>query len=208
MNKILFRDRSLNDFLDMLASSSPIPGGGPLAALLGAQACALGEMVCNITLSNKKYANIKDEVRAVLAELFSARSKFLTLMEKDADGFSSLMDTLQMSRDSFESDSHRKKILDEAFKNSAFAPIQVAKLCISLIPSFVFILEKGNKNLLSDSVIAANTLVSCLSCAVQNVRVNANCVSDKTYVENINVLIKEWFLDMDTLKNSLNAKHV
>ena len=103
MSTFLFRNRSINDFLNVLASPASVPGGGAVAGLQGAEACALAEMVCNFTLTNKKYASIESDVREVLAKLFSARNEFLSLMDKDAEGFSKLMEVLQKPKESFSS---------------------------------------------------------------------------------------------------------
>lgn len=208
MDKILFCDYSIKNFLDVLASSSPIPGGGPLAALTGAQACALGEMVCNITLSNKKYADIKDEVCRIVEKLSSSRNEFLNLMEKDAEGFDALMKVFARNKDSFTDADSRKKIVDNALKKSAAAPISMSELCVSLVPLFVFILERGNKNLLSDSIIAAKTLCSCFFSAVCNVRVNINYVSDKSYVDTVNSTIEGWFSEIKVLEDALSLKSI
>lgn len=203
MSTFLFRNRSINDFLDVLASPASVPGGGAVAGLQGAEACALAEMVCNFTLTNKKYASIESDVREVLAKLFSARNEFLSLMDKDAEGFSKLMEVLQKPKESFSSPSERTKVLDDAFKLSAAAPTDMSKLCVSLVPCFIFILEKGNKNLLSDALVACKVLTTCFFSSLENIRVNVNYVKDKAYVEDVESVLKSRVSDMSILEDTL-----
>ena len=60
--------KTLAAFLDELASSSPAPGGGSVAALSGALGSALTAMVCNLTIGKKKYAAVEDEMKKILVQ--------------------------------------------------------------------------------------------------------------------------------------------
>ena len=83
MDQKPFRQRTIDEFLDDLGSSAPAPGGGAAAGLLGAQACALAEMVCHLTAANKNYADFHDKANEYLSVFNMARSIFLDLMDED-----------------------------------------------------------------------------------------------------------------------------
>ena len=93
MDQKPFRQRTIDEFLDDLGSSAPAPGGGAAAGLLGAQACALAEMVCHLTAANKNYADFHDKANEYLSVFNMARSIFLDLMDEDAANFLELMKT-------------------------------------------------------------------------------------------------------------------
>ena len=67
--------QSCEDFLDVLASKEPVPGGGGAAALVGAVGVALGHMVGALTVGKKKYADVQEDILALCAALKEARSK-------------------------------------------------------------------------------------------------------------------------------------
>ena len=79
MEKKAFRQRTIDEFLDDLGSKSPAPGGGAAAGLLGAQACALAEMVCHLTASNKAYAEFHDKAKEY-GSLFNMARSILVLV--------------------------------------------------------------------------------------------------------------------------------
>ncbi|MDD1622927.1 MAG: cyclodeaminase/cyclohydrolase family protein, partial [Methylococcaceae bacterium] len=68
------KDKSVEIFLDELASKQATPGGGSAAAVMGAQAAALTSMVCNLTIGKPKYAEVEAEMQALLAESEALRT--------------------------------------------------------------------------------------------------------------------------------------
>ena len=160
MEKKAFRERTINDFLDDLGSRSPAPGGGAAAGLLGAQACALAEMVCHLTESNKNYAQFHEKAGEYAAVFNMARSIFLDLMDEDAANFLELMETLRSIRNLPLEERQEKQL--EAFKKAIAVPRQMAQTMSELLPSFTNLLLKGNKNALSDSIMAAQSAIACI----------------------------------------------
>jgi len=75
---------SLAEFLDRLASDTPTPGGGSVAALTGALAASLGKMVCAFTLGRPKFAAVEPEVRVLSDRLTRAGSMLRALVDEDA----------------------------------------------------------------------------------------------------------------------------
>ena len=93
-----FRQGTIDQFLDDLGSKKAAPGGGAAAGLVGAQACALAEMVCHLTEANKNYAEFHEKAAEYAAVFQMARSIFLDLMDEDAKSFLELMNTLRAIR--------------------------------------------------------------------------------------------------------------
>lgn len=190
MEKKAFRERTINDFLDDLGSRSPAPGGGAAAGLLGAQACALAEMVCHLTESNKNYAQFHEKAGEYAAVFNMARSIFLDLMDEDAANFLELMETLRSIRNLPLEERQEKQL--EAFKKAIAVPRQMAQTMSELLPSFTNLLLKGNKNALSDSIMAAQSAIACIQSSIINVKINMKYIDDEFYEHEMKDTITSW----------------
>ena len=119
-----FRQGTIDQFLDDLGSKKAAPGGGAAAGLVGAQACALAEMVCHLTEANKNYAEFHEKAAEYAAVFQMARSIFLDLMDEDAKSFLELMNTLRAIRPLPLEERQEKQL--EAFKKAIEVPQQMA----------------------------------------------------------------------------------
>lgn len=86
----MIQDFTVSSFLEQLSSKSPTPGGGGAAGLGGAVGTALGEMVVNLTLGKKKYAEVEEEMQSILQSLSQIREEFMRLADEDAAVFAPL----------------------------------------------------------------------------------------------------------------------
>ena len=80
-------EKTCVEFVDVLASKAPVPGGGGAAALVGAIGMALGSMVCNLTIGKKKYAEYEESVKEILVQASELEKDLLAMIDKDAEGF-------------------------------------------------------------------------------------------------------------------------
>ncbi len=91
-------DKTVSQFLDELASRSPAPGGGSVAALAGATGAALTSMVCNLTIGKKKYADVQDDMNAVLEQTELLRAELMQLIDKDTEAFNAVMSAFALPK--------------------------------------------------------------------------------------------------------------
>lgn len=190
MDNVTFRQMSIDDFLEDLGSKKPAPGGGAAAGLVGAQACALAEMVCNLTASNKAYAEFHEKAKEYGAVFSMARSIFLDLMQEDADSFHTLMDTLRSIR-TLPLEKRRPR-QEEAFKKAITVPQSMAQTMTDLLPSFTNLLLHGNKNALSDAVMAAQLAMTCIRSSILTVKMNLKYIEDEFYEHEMNDTFTAW----------------
>lgn len=190
MDNVTFRQMSIDDFLEDLGSKKPAPGGGAAAGLVGAQACALAEMVCNLTASNKAYAEFHEKAKEYGAVFSMARSIFLDLMQEDADSFHTLMDTLRSIR-TLPLEERRPR-QEEAFKKAIAVPQSMAQTMTDLLPSFTNLLLHGNKNALSDAVMAAQLAMTCIRSSILTVKMNLKYIEDEFYEHEMNDTFTAW----------------
>ena len=90
---------SVTNFTEQLASPAPVPGGGGASALVGAIGIALGDMVGELTVGKKKYADVEDEIKALMARAQELRVKLLKCIEKDAEMFEPLSKAYGIPKD-------------------------------------------------------------------------------------------------------------
>lgn len=176
------RDQSLTQFTEEVASSSPAPGGGSVAAYAGAQGYALMAMVCRLTIGRKKFAAVEDEMRALLEFAALKQEHLLTLVDEDTQGFIVVMEALSLPKNNDEEISVRREALEIATIKAAEIPLRTARECLSGLRELPSLLDNGNSNALSDMGVAALMFKSGLEGALYNVQINAlglNCLKTK-----------------------------
>ena len=174
--------KSLSGFLDELASSSPAPGGGSVAALAGALGAALTSMVCNLTIGKKKYAGVEEDMKKILKESEELRARFTLLIDQDADAFNKVMEALSLPKDDESQRALRDAAITAATKEATMVPLEVMKHCIDALALAQNIAANGNKNSVSDAGVSALMLHAACESAALNVRINLNGLSDPEFV--------------------------
>jgi len=198
MNKKLV-EMSILEFLDELGSKSPAPGGGSVAALSGALAVALGEMVCNLTIGKEKYADVEDEIKNILRDCKKIREELIELIDKDTQAFNEVMKAFKLPKENEEQIEIRRKAIQDAFKNAALVPFETAKKSFEVLKLAKIIAEKGNKNSITDSGVSALLACSAVKAAIYNVRINLSSIKDEHFVNDLNSQIKKLEEECETL---------
>lgn len=165
---------SVNDFLSALAAKQPTPGGGSVAALAGALAAAMGEMVLNYSVGKKDLAAHEPVLRAALAELTRARSMLIELMIEDQLAFEQLTAARKACNNAGDKNPHFAAALLACIRipqSIGATAAAVLELCDRVTPIV-------NTYLLSDLAVAAEMAMATVRCAAYNVRVNLSDLSD------------------------------
>jgi formiminotetrahydrofolate cyclodeaminase len=176
-------DKTVKDFLEELASGSPAPGGGSVAALCGSLASALCSMVCRLTVDKKMYENVSDELKTVLEKTEFYRNVFTRLIDEDTEAFNFVMEAYRLPKASDEDKAKRKDAIEVALKKAADVPMEVLKHVSEMIEFSITVANKGNINSLSDSSVAALLLQSAGVAALYNIIINLKQIKDQEYVE-------------------------
>jgi formiminotetrahydrofolate cyclodeaminase len=176
--------KTLNEFLNELASNSPAPGGGSVAALAGAMGTALTSMVCNLTIGKKKYAEVEGEIKTVLEQAESLRQKLKTLIDQDTEAFNKVIEALSLPKETDEQKALRSAAIQSTTKDAARVPLEVMRLCLEGLSLAKTVAEKGNVNSVSDAGVSAIMFYGGLESAALNVQINLGSLQDKGFVEN------------------------
>lgn len=173
-------DKSLLSYFEELASNSPTPGGGNVSALCGALSASLGAMVCNLTIGKKKYVEVEAEMKEISAKLMEAQKEFFELAEKDNRAFDLVMDAFKLPKETDEEKAIRSGKIEEATIGAAQVPANVVKKCYDILPMIKTVVEKGNKNSLSDAGVAAKLIAGSAYGAYLNVLINCSSMTGNT----------------------------
>ncbi len=174
--------KTLAAFLDDLASSSPAPGGGSVAALAGALGAALTSMVCNLTIGKKKYAAVDEEMKKILVQAEEMRELFTALIDKDTEAFNKVMEAFSLPRETEPQKALRSAAIREATKEATNVPLEVMKHCIDALALTQQVADSGNVNSVSDAGVSAYMLHAAVESAALNVRINLNNLNDSEFV--------------------------
>ncbi len=178
---------TVTNFTEQLASPAPVPGGGGASALVGAIGAALGDMVGELTVGKKKYADVEEDVRALMAKAQDLRMRLLACVEKDAALFEPLSKAYGIPKD----DPARDEIMEKCLRDAASAPLEVFDLCCEAILLQQEFAEKGSRLVISDAATGAALCWGAMYGAAVNVKVNTRLMKDRAYAEKINAHVDE-----------------
>jgi len=181
----------INTFLNELASSSPAPGGGSVAALAGSLGTALSSMVCNLTIGKEKYADVQDEIKNVLKNSEKLRKKLTKLIDEDTEAFNDVIKAFKMPKDTEEQKNRRSKSIQEGYKTAANVPLETAKTCKKILDVALVVAEKGNKNSITDAAVSALMAKAGVQSAILNVKINLGSIKDEKFVKQISTELEE-----------------
>jgi formiminotetrahydrofolate cyclodeaminase len=177
------KDTAIEPFLDALASSSATPGGGSAAAILGGMGAALVSMVCNLTIGKKKYADVEDEMKDVLAKAEDLRHRLTGMIQEDVKAFDTVMGAYGMPKETDADKAARGAAIQDALKQATEVPIHCCRLAREVIDLALTASAKGNLNVISDAGVGVLSAYAALRSAALNVYINAKMISDKSFVE-------------------------
>lgn len=177
------KDTAIEPFLDQLASSAATPGGGSAAAILGGMGAALVSMVCNLTIGKKKYADVEDDMKEVLAKAEDLRHRMTAMIQDDVRAFDTVMGAYGMPKDTDDEKAARSAAIQDALKMATEVPIRCCHLAREVIDLSLIASEKGNINVISDAGVGVLSAYAALRSAALNVYINAKMISDTSFVE-------------------------
>lgn len=175
-------EMTVQDFTNLTASAAPAPGGGSIAALAGALAMALGQMVANLTLGKEKNREIRSLVRKYADQLQEAQQALLNAVDADSRAFDQYMAALAMPKNTDEEIAARKAAMQEGLKAAVAVPMEVAKRLSGLMPALGGVIICGNPNTVTDAMVAIMMARTGVLGAVYNARINLASITDPDFV--------------------------
>ena len=193
------------EFVKVLASDAPAPGGGGAAALVGAIGTALGNMVGSLTVGKKKYAAVEEEIIALKAKCDALQTELLNQVEADEINFLPLAKAYGIPKD----DPNRDKVMEEATIIACSTPMKIMELCCEAIDCIAVFAEKGSRLAVSDAGCGAVCCKAALQAASLNVFINTKSLKNRDVAEEMNrhanVMLNKYCQLADEIFNDVKA---
>ncbi|MGE5632700.1 MAG: cyclodeaminase/cyclohydrolase family protein [Caulobacteraceae bacterium] len=187
----MLADKTVKGFLEETASSAPVPGGGSVAALSAGLAAALTGMVANLTVGKKGYEGLEAEMEDIAKNAAEYREKFINDIDRDSDSFNGVMAAFKLPKDTEEQAKIRKDTIQASMKNAALVPLEVARDAFNMMTLAEKVVEKGNKNAVTDGAVAAMMARTAVLSALYNVKINLGSIKDTDFVEKLSKEVSE-----------------
>lgn len=191
-----FEKMEIRAFIDVLASDSPAPGGGSVAALCASMGAALVSMVANLTIGKEKYKESWQLMEDVVGKSESLRFKFVDLMNKDTESFNVFMAALKMPKTTEDEKCSRKKAMGEASKLATEIPLLTLESCVEMAELAYLAAKNGNTNTISDAGSAALIAEAAGRAAAYNVKINLPGVNDESFAADFKARMEEALLQL------------
>ena len=185
-------ERGLSGYLDEVAAGTPAPGGGSVAAVVGALAAALGEMVANLTLGREKYAAADATLRPARDRLTALRASLLEGAAADEAAYQTYRDAATLPRTSEGEKTTRTDAMQRALIAATDVPLGIARAAHEVAEILEAVAREGNPHVRSDAALGALLAEAALRGALLNVRGNAAMLEDRalaaTYLADADLL--------------------
>jgi len=177
------KNLTINEFAKIVASDSPVPGGGSIAALCGALSAALSEMVANLTVTKKKYADSKEEMNAIINKASQLRDRLLNYIEEDSLAYKKVMEAYKLPKETEEEKCLRLERIQEGLKVAASVPLEVAETSYEIFPLVEAVVLRGNSSSVTDALVGAMMARTGVLSAILNIRINLESIKDEDFVK-------------------------
>ena len=182
----MIKEMVTEEFLAELSSKKPTPGGGGAAALGGAAGVSLGQMVINLTLGKKKYADVEEEMKELLEQLETLKAEFLHLADEDARVFAPLAAAYGLPGTTDEEKKRKAEVLEGHLLTASLVPLHVMEDAQKALVIMDILAEKGSRMAVSDVGVGVQFIRTALTGAVMNVWINTKSMKDRDKAEELN----------------------
>ncbi|HKC81854.1 MAG TPA: glutamate formimidoyltransferase [Gemmatimonadaceae bacterium] len=169
---------SLSGFVASVASAAPVPGGGSVAAHVGALAAALAQMVTGLTIGKKKYTSVEAEMKEAALKAVSLGNTLASLVKRDAEAYSRVSEAYKLPKEPADAAARRSEAVTSALLKAAEVPLETARASVEVAQIAALVAEKGNSNAVTDAGVAALLAEAACKGADYNVRINVSALED------------------------------
>ncbi len=194
----------MREFCNETLSDSPAPGGGSVAALMGALGASLGGMVANLS-AGKRGLDDKIEYFSELAvKAQQLKDELLSLVDEDTNAFNKVMDAFGLPRDSAEEKAARSAAIERATKHAAEVPLKVMETAAKSYELLSQMAGNGNPASISDVGVGTLATRACIEGAAMNVRINLGQLKDEKFKSARRQKVQEICVDSEAQFKRIN----
>jgi glutamate formiminotransferase/formiminotetrahydrofolate cyclodeaminase len=195
---------TLREFCNDTASESPTPGGGSVAALLGALGASLGGMVANLSAGKRGWDDKVEYFSDWAVKAQKLKDELLALVDEDAAAFDKVMDAFALPKDSAQEKKARSAVIEEATKHAAEIPLKVMETAYKSCEILSEMAVKGNPASISDVGVGILAVRACIGGAALNVRINLGQLKDEKFRAAVLKKVQQISADSDARFNEIN----
>ena len=172
-------DMVVTDYLELLKSDAPAPGGGSVSALAGAQGIGLALMVADLTLGKAKYEDFQAVCQNVKEKGMPIYEELVAGIDKDTDAFNLISAAFKMPKDTDEEKAARRKAIADGTLTATEVPFRNMQLGFEALKLAETLVDHSNPNCASDLGVGVINLRDCVYGAWLNVKINLPGVKDE-----------------------------
>ena len=177
---------TIQEFLAVLSSKAPVPGGGGASALAGALGNALGQMVANLTIGKKRYADVEEEICGLLKRMEGLQAEFVRLADRDAGVFAPLAQCYSLPASTPEERAYKEQVMEERLYDASQVPMEIMERAVEMMEILDILADKGSRLAVSDVGVGIQYMRAALLGAVMNVYINTRSMKNRQRAEEIN----------------------
>ena len=170
---------NLRQFCNETLSDSPAPGGGSVAALMGALGASLGGMVANLSAGKRGWEDKLSYFSEWAVQAQQLKDELLFLVDQDTAAFNDVMAAFALSKESTEEKAARTAAIQAAYKYAAEIPLRVMQAASKTYQILAEMAENGNPASISDVGVGLLASRACIDGAAMNVRINLMSLNDE-----------------------------
>ena len=187
----------VREFCNETLSDSPAPGGGSVAALMGALGASLGGMVANLSAGKRGWDDKLEYFSGWAVKAQQLKDELLSLLDEDTAAFNKVMDSFGLPKELPEEKKARSAAIEAATKYAAEVPIKVMETALKSYALLVEMAEKGNPASISDVGVGALATRAGIEGAALNVRINLGQLKDENFKTNLQEKIRKISADSE-----------
>ena len=189
---------NLREFCNETLSDSPAPGGGSVAALMGALGASLGGMVANLSAGKRGWDDKLQFFSDWAVKAQKLKDELLFLVDEDTNAFNKVMDAFGLPKGSDEEKKARAVEIESATKYAAEIPLKVMETAAKSYELLAEMAEKGNPASVSDVGVGAGATRACIDGAALNVRINLGQLKDEKFKTELSKRVEKLRADSES----------
>jgi glutamate formiminotransferase / formiminotetrahydrofolate cyclodeaminase len=189
---------NLREFCNETLSDSPAPGGGSVAALMGALGASLGGMVANLSAGKRGWDDKLQDFSDWAVKAQKLKDELLSLVDEDTNAFNKVMDAFGLPKGSDEEKKARAAAIESATKYAAEIPLKVMDTSAKSYELLAEMAEKGNPASVSDVGVGAGATRACIDGAALNVRINLGQLKDEKFKSDLSKKVEKLRADSES----------
>ena len=187
----MMTDMNMNEFLNVLSSKEPVPGGGGACGYVAAVGMSLGNMVLALTTGKKKYAEYQDEIEKLIVRANDLTKELAECMDKDAKAFKPLSEAYGLPKDTDAQLKYREEVMEKALIAASEAPLSMMEVIVEAIGLIDRISVIGSRLAISDAGVGVQMCKAALNGASLNVYINTKLMKDTDVADDMNTRADE-----------------